>query len=633
MKQLFAFVIAITITTTAFSQAGQKWSTSGNSTTSGDFIGSINYEPLVFRTNNNHQGMFTANGDFQLTSLKGMGFSLIQTDASGIVSKFPMSTANEVLYGDGIWRPLPTPPPSTWELNGTSLFYLNGKVGIGTKTPFTNFDVIGDAYISNNLYVGGGIIITEKVNANVEVVTSKLKADTIFMDSTKAVYGYSVFKDQVRLENKLQVVGNTQIDGNLRLNGELSFGNNKRLGYLPPSGGDPEVISFGGFPLSPLPNLPCLFPASNVPIVNQFGGMIQLINYSIPSLGGTRNILNMGFDGANGIIDMSGTNTQGGPSLLINYYCGKDIFMNTGTNGGNVVMTTSTMGMVGIGISTPTAKLDVVGSFRLNDGSQGANKVLVSDADGIASWQDPSTIEDGDWTINGNDIYRLTGNIGIGTTTPTKTLDVSGTLRVGDGNTNFLDIWYDGAHNIIDAKGADLLINYYANKNCVIGPGSLTASGVFTAQKDAYFATTSGNVGIGTITPQAKLEVSTDATQGGKSMAVVDNVSGMDVFRVMNNGNIFATELTRKLKGQFPDYVFAKDYQLLSFSELGLFISKNKHLPNIPNAKDVEKNGLSIGEMQAKQMEKIEELTLYILELNKRLSSLEKENKNLKENK
>ena len=98
-------------------------------------------------------------------------------------------------------------------------------------------------------------------------------------------------------------------------------------------------------------------------------------------------------------------------------------------------------------------------------------------------------------------------------------------------------------------------------------------------------------------------------------------------------GNIFATELTRKLKGQFPDYVFAKDYQLLSFSELGLFISKNKHLPNIPNAKDVEKNGLSIGEMQAKQMEKIEELTLYILELNKRLSSLEKENKNLKENK
>jgi hypothetical protein len=184
MKQILALIVALTITTTAFSQAGQKWSTSGNVNASGDFIGSTNNEPLKFKTNDIVRGKFTKDGDFLLKSLVGLGFRLLQTDSSGILSSFPMSTANEVLFGDGIWRPLPTPPPSTWELNGTSLYYLNGKVGIGTKTPFTNFDVIGDAYISNNLYVGGGIIITEKINANKEVLTATLRADSIIMDST-----------------------------------------------------------------------------------------------------------------------------------------------------------------------------------------------------------------------------------------------------------------------------------------------------------------------------------------------------------------------------------------------------------------------------------------------------------------
>ncbi|MBI2281721.1 MAG: hypothetical protein HYU68_13685 [Bacteroidetes bacterium] len=105
MKQIFALVVAFTITTTAFSQAGQKWSTSGNANSNGDFIGSTNNQPLIFKTNNTIRGLFTSTGSFQLTSLAGLGFSLLQTDASGTISKFPMSNANEILYGDGVWRP------------------------------------------------------------------------------------------------------------------------------------------------------------------------------------------------------------------------------------------------------------------------------------------------------------------------------------------------------------------------------------------------------------------------------------------------------------------------------------------------------------------------------------------------
>ena len=65
-----------------------------------------------------------------------------------------------------------------------------------------------------------------------------------------------------------------------------------------------------------------------------------------------------------------------------------------------------------------------------------------------------------------------------------------------------------------------------------------------------------------------------------------------------------------------------KIIKLLSLKELGEYIRVNKHLPNIPDAKEVETKGLSVGEMQKKMMEKIEELTLYILMLEKEIADL-----------
>ena len=81
--------------------------------------------------------------------------------------------------------------------------------------------------------------------------------------------------------------------------------------------------------------------------------------------------------------------------------------------------------------------------------------------------------------------------------------------------------------------------------------------------------------------------------------------------------------------GSFPDYVFSKDYQLKSLPELETFIKENGHLPNVPTAKEVETNGQDLGLIQQKLLEKIEELTLYILDQEKRLSRLEEvENEN-----
>lgn len=94
--------------------------------------------------------------------------------------------------------------------------------------------------------------------------------------------------------------------------------------------------------------------------------------------------------------------------------------------------------------------------------------------------------------------------------------------------------------------------------------------------------------------------------------------------------------LTEKVKvaincsSAWADYVFANDYKLKPLSEVEAYIKENKHLPNIPSASELVSEGLNLGEMQAKQMEKIEELTLYMIEMKKEIDTLKKENQSLK---
>jgi hypothetical protein len=113
-------------------------------------------------------------------------------------------------------------------------------------------------------------------------------------------------------------------------------------------------------------------------------------------------------------------------------------------------------------------------------------------------------------------------------------------------------------------------------------------------------------VGIGTTTPPA-----------GYKLAVT--------------GNAIFTRVKVQEVGSWPDYVFKKGYQLPTLSYTENFIKKYQHLPGVPSAAEVEKNGIDVSETQAILLKKIEELTLYVIEQNKKLEEQDKRLKQLEE--
>ena len=127
-------------------------------------------------------------------------------------------------------------------------------------------------------------------------------------------------------------------------------------------------------------------------------------------------------------------------------------------------------------------------------------------------------------------------------------------------------------------------------------------AGVWNLKEDGTIYYNGGNVGIGTNDPITKLAV---------------------------DGEIRATKVRVRGDINIPDYVFEADYELKSIEEVEAYIKANKHLPEVPSAKEIEAEGLSLGDMDATLLKKIEELTLYIIELKKEIEVLkaEKENK------
>ena len=165
---------------------------------------------------------------------------------------------------------------------------------------------------------------------------------------------------------------------------------------------------------------------------------------------------------------------------------------------------------------------------------------------------------------------------------------------------------------------------YYFNKALTVNGGTFRAA----SNNDLYLNTfdrtrltilyQNGYVGIGTKSPEYKLDVNGTIRADG---IIADGTIRADGLVV--DGTIQAEEIIVKTTG--ADFVFAEDYQLRPLSDVKTFIHENKHLPEIKSAQEMQENGVGVNELQTQLLQKIEELTLYILQQEERIQALEAE--------
>lgn len=231
------------------------------------------------------------------------------------------------------------------------------------------------------------------------------------------------------------------------------------------------------------------------------------------------------------------------------------------------------------------------------------------------------------------------GKMGIGTTLPLSKLHVSDidrtTLTIGGPSTSSQAVgdltfkpsntspvggaafwtWSFRTDNFASNIGDFVL---YSNNNL-----SYTTPIIAQADGDLILGTGNtgyrlGNVGIGTTAPAYKLDVVGESHfADAMSIGTTKATSG---FLLSVGGSVRAEEIEVSLTTTWPDYVFSEDYELKPLSEVELYIKENSHLPNVPSDEEVSENGINLGEMDAILLQKIEELTLYVIELEKKIA-------------
>lgn len=375
------------------------------------------------------------------------------------------------------------------------------------------------------------------------------------------------------------------------------------------------------------------------------------INAANPRLQFLNSGTGVGFLATNGTDLRLATNSENATGSLVFNTQGAD----------RIVITKS--GLVGIGTSTPTQKLTLNGFYPTFQIQHDETNIGYLDTDFGSHLRigTNSTNTTGNLKLQTKTVDRVTidenGLVGIGTSNPTSILSINATDPI-------LQLKNDG----VDKGFVQLVGNVIK-----IGTNSSNTFGTFvvrTSATDRVFVNHKGQMGINIIPNDTRTTLSIAEDDNGNSGIEINyggsrrgmfNFNGTNTFLTSSSGSLYiyrhssypfvaysdgnfsigddtkasgyrlsihgkaiATEFTALPIVSWPDYVFEKNYPLRPLAEVKRFIDENKHLPNIPSAAQIEKEGIQLGEMSKKLMEKVEELTLYILQQQEQIEELKK---------
>ena len=476
-----------------------------------------------------------------------------------------------------------------------------GNVGIGVETAQEKLHMVGnariegnvsavdatltttttnEATINNNASIGGNLGVTGNVGIGVATATEKLqvggnvKVDGDLMAESMNVEDFSATSIET---NTAKVNQDADISGNLGVGGNIGIGVETAEEKLHVGG---NIKSDGDL------------SAVNVTATNVSSAQLETGELKITQNANIVGNIGVGVASAQEKVHVGGNVKVDGGLSSNSLQTGSATFSQNAEVSGNL----GVGGNVGIGVPLATEKLHVGGNLKVT-GDLMADRVNV-DGFSTTTFETNEAIINHDANIAGN--LGVSGNVGIGVVAPEQKLHVGGSLKVDDGITSatFTGTSLSATSGTIDdltsvsgtfsSLSSSELINHQAGESLVLGTKGL----------DRVTILSNGKVGIGTEDPDNLLTVA---------------------------GNIHGQRVKVTIEaGTGPDYVFDQNYDLKSLEETSLFIMKNKHLPEVPTAKKMEEDGIELGEMNMLLLKKIEELTLYQIELLDRIKKLEK---------
>ncbi|MDW7691158.1 hypothetical protein R9C00_19600 [Flammeovirgaceae bacterium SG7u.111] len=351
------------------------------------------------------------------------------------------------------------------------------------------------------------------------------------------------------------------------------------------------------------------------------------------TIGGKWNPSSSYFKLSDGSISMIMDNNEIYTNNSLNLGASNDIKLSTvDASSSTLRFIITNAGKVGVGTSSPKATFHVNGDYYgkghmflhayEGEGSSGTAYIQARDFSNSSNINLRFRTQQ-----NGvlNEVMILTpnGRVGIGKD-PMHPLDIEGSFRMGSRDNSIKN-----SKLIIDGPNAIPNANEKINREIsfeYLAAGKAKIRSYRGGSWDTYldFMTSEGSNSGGE--PKVRMHIAGD----GKVRIGDDNLNiSSNDYKLFVETGIISEKVKVAVKENWADFVFEENYALPTLSEVESFIQENHHLQDIPSAKEVEANGIDLGEMDAKLLQKIEELTLYTIEQQKEIEALKKKNTEL----